>query len=326
MYLSHAPEFENFDTTSFTYVKTFLLVCSVLIIQQVYHVMKFLFITSCSWRDKLIALQVSHVHYFSDGAPSQYKNFKNLANLIHHQDDHQLSAKLHFFSISHDKSPCDGIGGRVKCLVTHSSFQNNHILNADLMYDWCVDNIPGIIFIKINTDDVQIHITKFSLDETYSSANSFQGLRIHNCFIPNYRKWEYFLPIKVHQMSLFPKSKHLLTLLTSCQECMLLAFMMVIGLLEMLRKYLSNRMKYMSNSWKEKGKYFLWPTKTGQRWVPSFNRLGYIKSLLVQGNRSHLYFISHIEHRVYFKLKLSPTSGRCPQWLFYKKFILPKQL
>ena len=48
MYLSHAPEFENFDTTNFTYVKTFLLVCSVLIIQQVYHVMKFLFITSCS--------------------------------------------------------------------------------------------------------------------------------------------------------------------------------------------------------------------------------------------------------------------------------------
>ena len=64
---------------------------------------------------------------------------------------------------------------------------------------------------------------------------------------------------------------------------------------------------------KKKGKYFLWPTKTGQRWVPSFNRLGYIKSLLVQGNRSHTYFISHTEHRVYFKLKLSPTSGRCPQ-------------
>ena len=166
-----------------------------------------------------------------------------------------------FFPISHDKSPCDGIGGTVKCSVTHSSFQNNHILNAALMYDWCVRNIPGIILIKINTDDVQIHITKFSLDETYSSANSFQGLRIHNCFIPNNRKWEHFLPIKVHQMYLFPKSKHLLTLLTSCQECMLLAFMMVIGLLEMLRKYLSNRMKYMSNSWKKKENTFCGPLK-----------------------------------------------------------------
>ena len=40
------------------------------------------------------------------------------------------------------------------------SFQNNHILNVDLMYHLCVNNIPGIIFIKINTDDVQNHYQK----------------------------------------------------------------------------------------------------------------------------------------------------------------------
>ena len=51
------------------------------------------------------------------------------------------------------------------------------------MYDWCVDNIPGIIFIKINTDDVRNHITKFSLEKRYSSADSFQGSRIHHRFI-----------------------------------------------------------------------------------------------------------------------------------------------
>ena len=63
-------------------------------------------------------------------------------------------------------------------------FSNNLILNVDLTYDCCVDNIPGIIFVKINTDDVQNHITKCSLEERYSSADCFQGSRIHHCFIP----------------------------------------------------------------------------------------------------------------------------------------------
>ena len=72
---------------------------------------------------------------------SNTKNFKNLTNLISHQDDHQLSAEWHFFCHKH------------KCLLTQSSFQNNHNLNVDLIYDSCVNNIAGIIFIKINSDE-----------------------------------------------------------------------------------------------------------------------------------------------------------------------------
>ena len=69
---------------------------------------------------------VSHVHYLIDGAPSQYKNFKNLINLVHYQDNHWLSAVWHFFAASHVKSSCD-IGGTVKHLVTQSSPQNTVI-------------------------------------------------------------------------------------------------------------------------------------------------------------------------------------------------------
>ena len=89
-----------------------------------------------------------------------------------------------FSATSYGKSPCDNIGGIITRLVTQSSFQNNHILNADLIYDWCVDNIPGIIVIKIDTDDVQTHTTKLSLEERYSSGDSFQGSRIHHRSIP----------------------------------------------------------------------------------------------------------------------------------------------
>ena len=75
---------------------------------------------------KILLPQVSHVHYLSDGAPSQYKNFKNLINLVHYQDNHWLSAVWHFFATSHVKSSCD-IGGTVKHLVTQSSPQNTVI-------------------------------------------------------------------------------------------------------------------------------------------------------------------------------------------------------
>ena len=53
-------------------------------------------------------------------------NSKNLTNLIHHQDDRQLSAEWHFFPTSHGKSPLNVMGGTVKCLVPQLSFQNNH--------------------------------------------------------------------------------------------------------------------------------------------------------------------------------------------------------
>ena len=50
------------------------------------------------------------IHYFSDGAGSQYKNCKNILNLSYHQEDFQLAAEWNFFATSHGKSPCDGIG------------------------------------------------------------------------------------------------------------------------------------------------------------------------------------------------------------------------
>ena len=53
------------------------------------------------------------IHYYSDGAPSQYKNYKGLANLCHHRLDHGIDAVWIFFAISHGKSACDGIGETV---------------------------------------------------------------------------------------------------------------------------------------------------------------------------------------------------------------------
>ena len=43
-------------------------------------------------------------HYYSDGALSQYKNYKNSANLLFHEQDHGIPAEWHFFATSHGKS------------------------------------------------------------------------------------------------------------------------------------------------------------------------------------------------------------------------------
>ena len=62
--------------------------------------------------------------YFSDGASSQYNNYKNFANLCHHASEFQLAAKRDFFPLPHGKSLCNGIGGTVKHLVANAYLQS----------------------------------------------------------------------------------------------------------------------------------------------------------------------------------------------------------
>ena len=38
------------------------------------------------------------IHYYSDGAPSQYENYKGLVNLCHHRLDHVIDAASNFFA------------------------------------------------------------------------------------------------------------------------------------------------------------------------------------------------------------------------------------
>ena len=56
------------------------------------------------------------IFYFSDGCV-EYKNRKNSVHFCHHQQDFNMDAEWIFFATSHDKSPCDGVGGFVKRYV-----------------------------------------------------------------------------------------------------------------------------------------------------------------------------------------------------------------
>ena len=140
----------------------------------------------------LTAIKTNYPHltnmiYFSDGASSQYKKFKNLANLCNHYDDHNLSAEWHFFATSHGKSPCDGIGGTVKRLVARASLQapiNNQILTPHDMYNWLKNNVDGIDFFFISQDQVKLNSIKYKLPERFEACKTIAGVRSHHSFIP----------------------------------------------------------------------------------------------------------------------------------------------
>ena len=90
------------------------------------------------------------IHYYSDGAPSQYKNYNGLVNLCHHRLDHGIDPVWNFFGTSHGKSACDGIGGTIKQLATNASLMatgKNHILTPLDLFDWASKNICNFDFI-----------------------------------------------------------------------------------------------------------------------------------------------------------------------------------
>ena len=68
-------------------------------------------------------LIVDKIFYFYDGCAEQYKNHKNFINLCHHQQDFNMDAEWILFANSHGKSPCDSVGGFVKCDVAKCSLQ-----------------------------------------------------------------------------------------------------------------------------------------------------------------------------------------------------------
>lgn len=128
---------------------------------------------------------ITEIQYFSDGAASQYKNFKNFTNLEHHKQDHGLTAKWHFFATSHGKSPCDGIGGTVKRLAARASLQattTNHILTPLQMYQWATSHVHGIAFIYVEKEVVEEETEAQEI--RFRAAKKIPGTRCHHCFIP----------------------------------------------------------------------------------------------------------------------------------------------
>ncbi|KAJ8677403.1 hypothetical protein QAD02_013190 [Eretmocerus hayati] len=101
---------------------------------------------------------IKWIMYFSDGAPTQYKNKNNFANMCVHERDFGLKIKSYnFFATSHGKSPCDGIGAVAKREITRIALRrpvDQPIANARDMFEAASDNIKGIKFLWVSAKDI----------------------------------------------------------------------------------------------------------------------------------------------------------------------------
>ena len=123
---------------------------------------------------------------FLDGAALQYKNFKNLCNLLHHQDDFGLYAEWHFFATSHGKNACDGISGTVKQEASKVSLQATvvgHILTAKNLYDWGAGHSLNIKLFFISKEEVSAHVDQ--QENRLSNVKTVSGTQSYHCFVPN---------------------------------------------------------------------------------------------------------------------------------------------
>ena len=128
---------------------------------------------------------ITHMIYFSDGAVSQYKNFKNFTNLCFHEEDFGITAEWHFFSTSHGKGACDGLGGTIKRLATIASLQrpyNEQIMTPKQLFLYATENISGINFLYSSNKEYTKEAS--DLEERFASGSTIKGTHKLHCFVP----------------------------------------------------------------------------------------------------------------------------------------------
>ena len=108
------------------------------------------------------------------------KTAKNSSNLCHRDKDFRISTEWNIFG----KSPCDGIGGTVKCLVWKASLQtvsSNHILTQKDFYNWASTNITNITFMYITSEPIQRH--EQTIRMRMSNAKTVSGSCSYHKFV-----------------------------------------------------------------------------------------------------------------------------------------------
>ena len=106
------------------------------------------------------------------------KNCKHSINLCHHFHDFSIECTWNFFSTSHGKSPCDGIGGTLKRLTSQASLQrptSDQILSAKEMFMFCKGKIEGIKFAYIPSNEIDT--SRAELGARFSLAKAIPGTK-----------------------------------------------------------------------------------------------------------------------------------------------------
>lgn len=111
---------------------------------------------------------ITHVVYFSDGAPTQYKNKINFVNCSFSEEDFGVKTKKHFFSSRHGKGPCDReIGVLKKCAVAAGC---QDILEPMQFFQYCTENL-SLPKVGVDQDHTHTKIQFFYVKKTDVNRN-----------------------------------------------------------------------------------------------------------------------------------------------------------
>ncbi|XP_044591487.1 uncharacterized protein LOC123269717 [Cotesia glomerata] len=137
---------------------------------------------------KSLPERCNKIYYFSDGAPQQFKNFKNFVNLYYHEEDFDIPAEWHFFATAHGKGPCDGIGGTIKRYAARASLQlavDKQITMPEELFEWTSDpdNLPNIITKFSPEEDYKTAVN--DLNERFLKIKPITGTQQLHCIIPD---------------------------------------------------------------------------------------------------------------------------------------------
>lgn len=123
---------------------------------------------------KLDYSNINLIKLFTDGAVSQYKNFKNFINVAHFKKDFDLDAELHFFASGHGKNSGDGVAGALKREVRNASLREKLIATPLEFFNYCAAKSSVKCF-WVSNSDVEQHVIKFKLEERYSLGSTVHG-------------------------------------------------------------------------------------------------------------------------------------------------------
>lgn len=138
-------------------------------------------------KTKITRKTIKKIFYVSDGAPQQFKNYKNIFNIYFHQRDFGVPAEWHFFPTAHGKGPCDGIGGTAKRTAANASLQLPHdrpILTPQDLHNWFIttDRLKGIKFMFSPLADYGKNEKK--LNKRFTNKSRVVDLRKQHAILP----------------------------------------------------------------------------------------------------------------------------------------------
>ena len=158
--------------------------------------LSFAIISNCLKHDKLMVYackkellniikkhqpQTDEIVWFSDGAPSHFKNCYSLSNLLLLERETAMKHSWNFFSPGHGKGAADGIGGNVKNMVNTRTISQDLRVNSSLDYFNTLKKANSSIFF-IHIDKSEVLKNEKKLNDHWKNVVSIKNLRQYFLF------------------------------------------------------------------------------------------------------------------------------------------------